>query len=97
MGASTSPPGAARRRVVVYVLARHCPLCDDALALLRDAATRRPLDVRVVPIDGDPRLSLRHALRVPVVEIDGVEALFGRVTREALEAALDGKPVERRT
>jgi hypothetical protein len=75
--------------VVLYTVARECPLCDEALAHLRALAPRWAFDLRVVAIDGDPRLAVRHALRVPVVEIDGREAAFGRVTREALEAALE--------
>jgi hypothetical protein len=78
------------RHVVVYTIARECPLCDRALAHLRDLARTRPLSIDVVTIDGDPRLTLRHALRVPVVEVDGVEVLHGRIERHDLETALDG-------
>ncbi|HVG94784.1 MAG TPA: glutaredoxin family protein [Planctomycetota bacterium] len=77
-------------RVVLYTLAAGCPLCDEALHHLERLRSRRPFDLRVVPVDGDPRLAIRHALRVPVLEVDGREVLFGRMTLEAVEAALLG-------
>ena len=75
--------------VVVYTVGRECPLCDEARAHLDAVARSRPLDLRVVVVDADPRLAIRHALRVPVIEIDGVEVLHGKVTRSEIEAALD--------
>ena len=79
----------APRRVTLYTVGRECPLCDEARAHLDAIGRGRPLDVRTVVIDGDPRLSIRHALRVPVLEIDGVEALHGRISRVDIEEALD--------
>jgi hypothetical protein len=78
------------REVVVYTVGHECPLCDEALAHLRDLARTRPIALRVVVIDGDPRLAIRHALRVPVVEVDGREVLHGKIERAALEAVLAG-------
>jgi hypothetical protein len=79
--------------VVVYTVARVCPLCDEALHHLRALEPVHGFDLRVVRIDADPMLSIRHALRVPVIEIDGREALHGKVTRAALEAALLARKV----
>lgn len=75
-------------QVTLYTLAAACPLCDDARHHLERLSARHAFDLRVVPVDADPRLALRHALRVPVLEIDGREVAFGRLTYEGLEAAL---------
>jgi glutaredoxin len=80
-------------RVVVYTVAGDCPLCKEALHHLRALEPVHGFDLRVVRIDDDPMLSIRHALRVPVIEIDGREVLYGKVTRAALEAALLARKV----
>ena len=74
--------------VVLYTVAHPCPLCDEALAHLEAIAVRVPFRLRTVVVDSDPRLVFRHALRVPVLEIDGLEAMHGRIDRDALERAL---------
>ena len=76
-------------RVTLYTVKSPCPLCDEARIHLEALSRVRTLDVRQVVIDGDPRLVVRHALRVPVIEIDGVEALHGKISRSDLEGALD--------
>ena len=49
----------------------HCPLCDQALAVL--AAARAP-EFETVFIDDDDALEARYGLRVPVLRNDaGVE------------------------
>jgi hypothetical protein len=80
-------------RIVVYTVARECPLCEEALHHLRALEPAHGFDLRVVRIDGDPGLSIRHALRVPVIEVDGREVLHGKVSREALEAVLLARKV----
>lgn len=84
-------------RVVLYTVARECPLCEDAFHLLR-TLSRDPevgaLEVEVRPIDADPRLVVRHALRVPVIEVDGRELAHGKVDRAALVPALKAARVQ---
>jgi len=82
----SAPP----RRVVLYTVAHDCPLCDEALAHLDSlrAAHARAFALEVVVVDRDPRLAIRHALRVPVVEVDGVEVLHGKIARADLERVL---------
>ena len=78
-------------QVVLYTTSRPCPLCEDARAHLERLRARHPFELRVVEIDADPRLSIRHALRVPVVEVDGREIGFGRIDPTALETAVRGQ------
>jgi len=82
--------------VTLYTVGHACPLCDEALAHLRSLQPEGGFELRVVVIDSDPLLAVRHALRVPVIEVDGSEALHGKVTLAALRAALGVSKVARR-
>jgi glutaredoxin len=50
-----------------------CGLCDKARAIVLAEHERTPFDFDEVWIDGDDDLEEAHGIRVPVVEIDGVE------------------------
>ena len=50
-----------------------CGLCDKARAVILAERRRTPFDFEEVHIDGDDELERLHGLRVPVVEVDGVE------------------------
>jgi glutaredoxin len=52
---------------------RTCGLCDKARAIVLAERDRTPFEFDEVWIDGDDDLEDAHGLRVPVVEIDGVE------------------------
>ena len=64
-----------------------CHLCEAAEAVIRDVAGDHA-DVRLVDIDADPALTERYTVRVPVVEIDGVEIAEFEVDPRQLAAAL---------
>jgi glutaredoxin len=52
---------------------RTCGQCDKARAVILAERGRTPFEFEEVWIDGDDALQDAHGLRVPVVEIDGVE------------------------
>jgi glutaredoxin len=79
-------------RVVLYTLSEGCPLCEDARHHLERLRTKRAFDLEILPVDRDPRLALRYAMRVPVLEVDGRELLHGRLSYEDLSAALQVAP-----
>lgn len=64
-----------------------CHLCEAAEAVIRDVAGGIA-DIRLVDIDADPALTERYTVRVPVVEVDGVEIAEFEVDRRQLVAAL---------
>lgn len=64
-----------------------CHLCEEAEAVLRPLAAGRA-ELRLVDIDTDPQLQARYTVRVPVVEIDGVEIAEYEVDPHQVEAAL---------
>jgi hypothetical protein len=53
---------------------RQCHLCDDARAVVLAQLAQTPFAFDERFIDGDDELEGRYGLRVPVVEIDGVES-----------------------
>ena len=63
---------------------RTCGLCDKARAVLLAERERTPFVLEEVFIDGDEALERAHGLRVPVVEIDGVERFETFVEPRAL-------------
>lgn len=71
--------------VVVHTRAG-CPMCAQAEQAAHAVADRAR--VRVVDVDTDPALAEAYGERVPVVTIDGEEALALAVDADALAAAL---------
>jgi len=65
-------------RVVMYTR-RGCPLCDEAWALLEQAARSHALTLEKLDVDSDSSLAARYGLEVPVVEIDGKVRFRGHV------------------
>src|SRR5262245_57189321 len=74
--------------VVVYTRG-DCPLCDDAVLLLRKFEKKHDLVIELRDVDDDPDLVARHANRVPVVFIDGQERFSGRVNEALLVRTLN--------
>ncbi|MCC7137460.1 MAG: glutaredoxin family protein [Planctomycetes bacterium] len=77
-------------RVVLYTVSHECPLCDEVRAHLTALRRHHAFTVEEVLVDRDPRLAVRYALRVPVVEVDGREVGFGKVDPRALQTAVSG-------
>ena len=65
-----------------------CCLCDQGLPLVERLARRHGLQMEKVDISADPRLQELHGERIPVVELDGVELGWGRLSERALERKL---------
>jgi glutaredoxin len=64
---------------------RTCGLCDKAREVLLGVRERRHFDFDEVFIDGDDNLERSYGLRVPVVEVDGVEQFEFTVDPASLE------------
>lgn len=58
---------------------RTCPLCDDALHLLRRRSRKLGFRLRVLDISSRPELLAEFGLEVPVVFVAGRKRFFGRV------------------
>jgi glutaredoxin len=59
--------------VVLYSRAG-CHLCDEARAVLLAEQARSPFELEEIDIEGSDDLLREYGVRVPVVEVDGVEA-----------------------
>lgn len=78
----------ARRRPVVTVYTRlGCHLCAEAEEVVTRLARGRA-EVRLLDIDADPALTDRYTVRVPVVEVDGLEVAEYQVDVAVLRRAL---------
>lgn len=69
---------------VVLFTRRGCHLCERAEDLL---ACRVPEAV-IIDVDATPEHVARYGLRVPVLQVQGVDVLEGRIDEAALVAAL---------
>jgi glutaredoxin-related protein len=79
------------RRVVLYG-SPACHLCAAAKAKLERVRRLVAFDFREIDIRGDPQLLARYATRIPVVEVDGRDALVSKVTEfRLLRALLSGQ------
>jgi glutaredoxin len=63
-----------------------CHLCEEAHAVVVAVRERRPFELEEVDITRDPALEARYRERIPVVAIDG---------REALELVIEATELER--
>jgi hypothetical protein len=77
------------REVVLYGRAGCC-LCDEARQALERIGSRHPgtFAVQERDIDADDLLLRRYLERIPVIEIDGVEAFELEVDEDELESRL---------
>lgn len=74
--------------VVTLYAKAGCHLCDEARDLLEDLASEVEFELREVDIRGDVALFERYRYRIPVIAIDGREALEGRIGSQELAEAL---------
>lgn len=61
------------RPIVRMYSRRTCGLCDEARDVILAQRDRSSFEFEEVFIDGDDSLEREYGLRVPVVEVDGVE------------------------
>jgi len=79
-------------RTVVLYGREGCCLCDDARELLLRARARHEFELVERDIDSDERLLRCYLERIPVIEIDGVEALELLIDAGQLDRALGQDP-----
>ncbi len=72
-----------------------CHLCEEALALLRQAARGRDLHITTVNIDERPELAARYGERVPVAAIGKQELAWPFTLWQARAALAAARPDDR--
>jgi len=65
-----------------------CHLCDEGLERVLRVAQRHGLLVEKINIEEAPGLLARHGQRIPVVELDGEEIGWGRISEKGIERAI---------
>src|SRR5271154_5652820 len=76
------------RRLVEIYSKPDCSLCETALAAVKAVQRRTGFDLVERDVREDPALFERWRYDIPVVCIDGVAVLRGRVTEEAFACRL---------
>lgn len=66
----------------------NCPLCDEARELIEELGDRFAFSFEEVDITADPALYERYRHRIPVIALNGQDAVDPPVTHTALLAAL---------
>ncbi len=65
-----------------------CSLCERVVPVLERLAAEGLIAWQVVNIEEDPRLLRQYADRIPVVEVEGVGVLSGRISEYRLRRLL---------
>ncbi len=75
-------------RQITYYTKPNCPLCDESYPKVSRLAERYGLALTRVDIETDPELFDLHRYRIPVVELEGHELAWGRISERGLERKL---------
>ena len=75
-------------KIILYSKAG-CHLCDEARDHLEDLAADHPFELDEIDIRRDEALFERYRYRIPVIVVDGVERLEGRIERADVARLLD--------
>lgn len=75
------------RMKVVLFTRRGCHLCER----VEDLLASHSVDAVVIDVDVRPEDAARYGTRVPVLEVDGIDVLEGRIDEAALVAALSSR------
>lgn len=65
-----------------------CHLCEEALAVVRQAQVRHAFELEEIDITRDPTLFAAYKERIPVIAINGQETLELMIEPTELEQAL---------
>jgi len=72
--------------VIVLYAKAGCHLCDDARTHLDDLAADFHVTFDEVDIRREPAIFERYRYRIPVITVDGVERLEGRIEADEIHA-----------
>jgi glutaredoxin len=67
-----------------------CGLCDEAREVIFAVRGSKPFDYEEIDISGDDALELGYGIRIPVVDVDGLERFEIRVDPDELAALVLG-------
>jgi glutaredoxin len=76
--------------VVMYTRAG-CGLCEEAWHLLESLAKAYPLELRTIDISSDETLSSELGKRIPVIEVNGRERMWGKINAVMLERLVNAQ------
>lgn len=68
-----------------------CPLCDKAIAKIRNLQSEFTFTINVVDIYQDDELLEKYQIMIPVVVSDGNEIDFGQISENKVKSYLQAK------
>jgi glutaredoxin len=75
------------KKVTLYTK-EQCPLCEEALAILKVLQAEIPFEIDYVDIYQDDQLLEKHQLKIPVIEINNDEVDYGKISYEKVRKRL---------
>ena len=75
---------------IIFYTKPHCPLCDEALTILRNLQDQWRFELSEVNILEDPALYEKYQYDIPVAEWGGQEIFRHAVDAKAFRKALKG-------
>jgi hypothetical protein len=91
-------PWSRRQPELSFISKDDCPLCCEALEVVRALRSRLPFRLTLRKLEDAPELAELYRDQVPVILIDGRKRFWGRVDpaqlRRALKIASKTKPPE---
>jgi glutaredoxin len=75
--------------VIVLYAKAGCHLCDEARTHLEDLSAEHGITFDEVDIRRDADLFERYRYRIPVITVDGIERLEGRIGPDEIRALVD--------
>ncbi len=66
------------RRVVTVISKKGCHLCEKVVSALDSFSSKYDLEVRVLDISRDAKLTNKYFLTIPIVQIDGKDVFEGK-------------------
>jgi glutaredoxin len=92
-GRSRCSEWSATRMITITLYSKAgCHLCDQARDYLEELAADQDIDIQEIDIRRDPDLFERYRYRIPVILVDGVERLEGRIEHDDIYALLPPPP-----
>lgn len=73
---------------VEFYTKSHCPLCDEARAILAELEKEFPMDIKELDIYAEDSLLETYQLKIPVIEVHGQALGYGQFSINVLRNQL---------
>jgi glutaredoxin len=75
-------------KLVTIFSKENCPLCDEAIAVLKIIQKDIPFKIEIIDIYKDDKLLEKYQLKIPVVSFENQEIDYGVISIDTVKKAL---------